>query len=117
MAAVVKVVPANQPFDMGPPLGLQQDSRDGIVVDYFLGTVWKLADAATFGNVREILSGEQPDPAALRRIDWKLAPFFCPDCDQSYCRADWHTSVLVDDGFYECTMGTCPGGHKHMVDD
>jgi hypothetical protein len=24
---------------------------------------------------------------------------------------------LFDDGFYDCTMGTCPNGHKHMIDD
>ena len=62
-------------------------------------------------------SAPPPDPVALRRIDWNLAPFYCSDCDLNYCRADWHTYVLVDEGFYDCTMGTCPGGHKHMVDD
>ena len=117
LAAVVKAVPAGQAADMGPPLGLQRQDRDGIVVDYFFGTAWKLADTATYRDVREILSGEAPDPAALRRIDWELAPFYCPECGQNYCRADWHAYVLVDEGFYDRTMGTCPGGHKHMVDD
>ena len=51
--------------------------------------------------MREILSGEAPDPAALRRIDW----------------ADWRTYVLFDEGFYDCTMGRCPRGHEHMIDD
>jgi hypothetical protein len=117
MAAVVKAVPAGGEFDMGPPLGLQMQDHDGIVVDYFGGTAWKRADAATYEGVLEILSGPAPDPAALRLIDWALAPFYCPECDQNYCRADWRTRGLFDNGIYDCTMGTCPGGHEHMVDD
>ena len=117
MAAVVKAVPAGRPADMGPPLGQQLQSRDGVVVDYFGGTAWKHAEAPAYRAVREILSGEAPDPAALRRIDWELAPFYCPDCAQSYCRADWRTYVLFDEGFYDCTMGRCPRGHEHMIDD
>lgn len=117
MAAVVKALPAGCEADMGPPLGPQSHRRDGIVVDYFGGTAWKLAEVQTYLAVREIFSGEAPDPAALRRIDWELAPFYCPDCGQNYCRADWHGRVLFDDGFYGCTMGTCPRGHEHMIDD
>jgi hypothetical protein len=117
VAAVVRAVPAQRTVDMGPPLGPQVPDRDGVVVDYFFGTAWKRADPATFADVREILSGEAPDPAALRRIDWELAPFYCPECGQNYCRADWRTCVSFDQGFYDCTMGTCPRGHEHMVDD
>ena len=117
MAAVVKAVPAGGTADMGPPLGRQSQDRDGIVVDYFGGTAWKAAEAPSYQAVREILSGQAPDPAALRRIDPELAPFYCPDCAQNYCRADWRTRVLFDDGFYDCTMGRCPNGHEHMIDD
>ena len=46
-----------------------------------------------------------------------LAPFYCPECGQAYCRADWHTYVVFDEGFYDCTIGTCPAGHRHTVDD
>ena len=117
MAAMVKAVPAGHPADMKPPLGQQLQSRDGVVVDYFGGTAWKHADAPAYRAVREILSGEAPDPAALRQIDWELAPFYCPDCAQNYCRADWHTHVQFDEGFYDCTMGRCPRGHQHVIDD
>ena len=117
MAAVVKAVRAGTAADMGPPLGRQSYDRDGIIVDYFLGTAWKRAEAATYADVRAILSQQAPDPAQLRQIDWELAPFYCPDCGQNYCRADWHTDVLDDEGFYDCTMGICPGGHRYMVDD
>jgi predicted RNA-binding Zn-ribbon protein involved in translation (DUF1610 family) len=88
IAVVVKTVTAGCPADMGPPLGLQAQDRDGIVVDYFGSTTWKRAEARVYQAVREILSGGAPDPAALRRIDWELAPFYCPGCGQNYCRAD-----------------------------
>ena len=117
MAAVVDAVPAGRTADMGPPLGRQLQSRDGVVVDYFGGTAWKRAEAPAYQAVREILSGEAPDPAALRRIDWELASFYCPDCAQNYCRADWRTYVLFDEGSCDCTMGRCPRGHEHMIDD
>jgi hypothetical protein len=102
---------------MGPPLGLQVQDHDGIVVDYFGETAWKRADAATYEGVREILSSPAPDPAAFRRIDWALAPFYCPECDKNYCRADWRTRGLFDNGIYDCTIDICPGGHEHIVDD
>ena len=117
MAAVVKALPAGGTADMGPALGRQPQDRDGIVVDYFGDTAWKAAEAPACQAVREILSGQAPDPAALRQTGQELAPFYCPDCTQNYCRAGWRTHVLFDDGFYDRTMGRCPDGHEHMIDD
>jgi hypothetical protein len=117
VAAVVRAVPADVPADMGPPLGSQSHHRDGIVVDYFGGTAWKVAEADTYGAVRAILDAEEPDLAELRRIDWELAPFYCPECEQAYCRADWDSYVVFDEGFYDCTVGKCPAGHRHTIDD
>lgn len=62
-----------------------------------------------------ILAGQAPDPAELRRIDRKLAPFYCPDCGQNYCRADWHSYVLADEGSYDRTMGTCPAARPSWL--
>jgi hypothetical protein len=75
IAGAVRVVAAGCPADMGPPARLQAQDWDGIVVDYFGGTMWKRAEARVYQAVREILSGGAPDPAALRRIDWEPAPF------------------------------------------
>lgn len=86
-------------------------------MDYFLGTASRFADAATLDAVQEILSSPTPDPVALRRIDWELAPFYCPECGLNYCRADWKTFPIFDEGFYDCTIGICPSGHRHTVDD
>jgi len=35
----------------------------------------------------------------------------------NYCRADWRTYVLFDEGRYDSTLGRCPRGHEHMIDD
>lgn len=51
MAGVVKVARAGTTVDMGPPLGREAYDRDAIVVDYFLGTASKFADAATLDAV------------------------------------------------------------------
>lgn len=66
---------------------------------------------------RQALSAQAPDPADLQRANWELTPFYCPECSQNYCRADWHPDVLFGQSYYDCTMATCPSGHQHMVDD
>lgn len=38
VAALIKAVSVGTAADMGQPLGPQSHDRDGIVVDYFLGT-------------------------------------------------------------------------------
>lgn len=91
MAAVAKAVRAGTAADSGPALGRQSYDRDGIVVDYFLGTAWKPANTATCAALLTILNQETSDPARPRQIDWELAPFYCPDCGHSYCRADWRS--------------------------
>ena len=117
VAGVVRVARAGPPVDIGPPVGRANPERDGLVVDYFLGTTWLAAGAATLDAVQAVIDEGEADPVSLRQLNWELAPFYCPDCELNYCRADWSTEVRTDDGFYDCTMGTCPNGHRHMVDD
>lgn len=117
MAGIVTVARAGTTVDMGPPLGRETYDHDAIVVDYFLGTASKSADAATLDAVQEAVTSDAPGPVALRRIDWELTPFYCPDCDLNYCRADWETFPIFDEGFYDCTISICPSGHRHTVDD
>ena len=40
-----------------------------------------------------------------------------PECGLNYCRTDWETFPVFDEGFYDCTIGICPSGHRHTVDD
>ena len=81
MAGVVKVTRAGTTVDMGPPRSHEKYDRDAIVVDYFLGTASRLADAAKVDAVQEVAAGHTPDPVALRRIHWELQPFYCPECE------------------------------------
>lgn len=45
---------------------------------------------------------------------------YCPDCGMIYCKDHWVMEVKYDEdfpGFYDCTYGTCPRGHRRMIDD
>ncbi len=43
---------------------------------------------------------------------------YCPDCDKIYCRSHYNPiEERGDDGWYYCTYGTCPEGHKRMILD
>ena len=68
-------------------------------------------------QVQAVIDQGSADPGALRQVNANLAPFYRSDCALNYCARDWDTHVLLDDGFYDCTMGTCPSAHRHMVDD
>jgi len=57
------------------------------------------------------------DGAALFKMDPELAPFWCPECEGAYCRTHWNKQTNFDDGFYDTTYGTCPRGHRRMLDD
>lgn len=43
--------------------------------------------------------------------------FYCPECDQLFCEDHWDLEPYFDEGFYDFTEGTCPKGHKRIVDD
>lgn len=42
---------------------------------------------------------------------------YCPSCQRVYCRTHYQTEVIYDEGFYDATYGTCPAGHRRMIDD
>ena len=117
-AAVIRLLGAGDSVDMGPPLGPHQHGRDGVVIDYWLGsTCWMAVDPGTQAAVSAVLGARDPDPAALHAIDWQLAPFFCRACQACYCRDDWHPVALWDGPFYDYTEGHCPAGHRQVIDD
>lgn len=90
MAAVMRLVPEGTAVNMGPPFGEQTHERNGVVIDYWLGsTCWRAVDQDTWNRIGEVLSAELPDPGSLHAIDWELAPFWCRDCQRCYCRDDW----------------------------
>ncbi len=42
---------------------------------------------------------------------------YCPECDKIYCWEHYDAKEEYDEGFYDCTYGICPKGHKRMIDD
>jgi len=68
----------------------------------------------------------QPDELELARqlyaLDELWAPQYCPDCDAIYCKDHWQIEMRFEDdddlpGWYDAAYGTCPRGHKRMIDD
>jgi len=42
---------------------------------------------------------------------------YCPTCGKIYCTRHYQTREEYDEGFYDCTYGTCPQGHKRIIHD
>ncbi len=42
---------------------------------------------------------------------------YCPKCGKIYCARHYHTREEYDEGFYDCTRGTCPHGHRRIIHD
>jgi hypothetical protein len=54
---------------------------------------------------------------ALYELDFELAPFFCPECDRSYCGEHWNATDIFEDGVHDSIRGTCPEGHERLLED
>lgn len=116
-AAVIRLVPADTEVDMGPMLGPQQHPSDGVLISQWLGTSWQYVTSERWAQVRELLAAAQPDPGALHALHWELAPYWCRGCQRCYCTDHWQRLVIMDEGFYDYSDGTCPAGHRQMIDD
>ena len=42
---------------------------------------------------------------------------YCPECNTIYCRKHYVLRETWDEGFYDCTYGTCPKNHTRIVHD
>jgi len=42
---------------------------------------------------------------------------YCPKCDKIYCATHYKPEEEWDEGFYDCTYGTCPEGHRRIIHD
>ena len=42
---------------------------------------------------------------------------YCPTCGKIYCARHYQTREEYDEGYYDCTYGTCPQGHKRIIHD
>lgn len=74
-----------------------------------------LIDPATLEPVLSALHAG--DAGRLSAVDSEYANFYCRRCKANYCDLHWETEVVIDEGFYDCTYGTCPKGHRSIIND
>jgi hypothetical protein len=55
------------------------------------------------------------DAAALHAVDRTWVPFYCHQCDRSFCGEHWDLKATFNWGF-DYYSGTCPAGHPHFID-
>jgi hypothetical protein len=94
-------------------------TADGdVVIDGLVCRTTLRATPRGLPRLRAIL--EELDARGLYALDAEWASFYCPDCGRSYCSNHWQFETRYDDdfpGWYDCTYGTCPAGHRRLVDD
>lgn len=74
--------------------------------------------SAAFDTIVSALATQ--DANALYRFNFEMAPFYCPDCDATYCGAHWIRWGEFDPEapmFHDCIRGRCPEGHERMLED
>jgi predicted RNA-binding Zn-ribbon protein involved in translation (DUF1610 family) len=86
-----------------------------MIIDGIVGQTQFRLEESSFETVKRAL--EHEDSAALHALDSEYVSSFCPNCGCHYCRTHWTQEVAFDDGYYDCTYGVCPAGHKCMLDD
>ena len=71
--------------------------------------------ANLFARVGELA---REDLGALHALDPDLFGFVCRRCRVAYCYEHWSDiQDTFDDGLYDDTLGTCPHGHRQMLND
>ena len=89
-----------------------------LIQDGYYGHITEGVAATLCAALKHAL--ETADVRQLYHLDNFWAPFYCPDCDHVYCNKHWRFETQFDSdfpGWYDCTYGICPQGHRHMVDD
>ena len=114
-AATVEFVAKGVPH----PNALLNDAGAGtIIISGFYGLHREVVMHRHFGVIMALI---ECNPRPLYAVDELWAPFYCPECDRSYCIKHWDIVLKFDNdfmpGWYDCSYGTCPKGHKRMVDD
>ena len=99
------------------PAGLPGGSTESpcMIIDGIVCQNQCRLDESSLPTVKRAL--EHEDSAALYAMDSEYVSSFCPQCGCHYCRSHWAQDVAYDDGFYDCTYGTCPAGHQRKLDD
>jgi hypothetical protein len=95
-------------------LGSTHDAR--IVRRSFTSLMTVVVEPSTYDRLCSAIG--RGDAAALFQFDLELAPFYCPQCDASFCGAHWRRwDIFDDDGWHDSIRGACPAGHERMLED
>lgn len=103
-------------FEIGPHVASPQPTLlcKGIVWQQSFDTaladpLFEMLDRGAVGEAHDFLvkTGECPEG-----ID-----AWCPACARVYCKLHFACEDKYDDGFYDCTYGTCPAGHRRCIAD
>ncbi len=102
------------------PAALLQLSADARLTQVgFLGRIEEAVDLRALALQWGMENGSAFHIHALNPY-W--ARFYCLDCDKIYCKDCWRIELQFEDepglpGWYDCAYGTCPEGHRRMLDD
>ncbi len=106
------------PDDLATLMSQSSYGPGGIIVAGFFGANWLSVDPSNSRTIE--IAIEQADAKTLNALNTEWAPFYCPACEAAYCKDHWILQLQFDDddpGWYDCTYGTCPKGHRYMLDD
>jgi hypothetical protein len=109
----VRVARAKSASSYKWPSGWQPDAAGGLVLEYFLGTVWHADTGDVLDAVEALIDQGHVDPVTIREVSWELwgiTPFYCPECHLNYCALDWEMRFSVNQDSHDCIIGTCPDG-------
>ena len=82
------------------------------------GSVGSMAVALATNEVDSVRAAlESDDVATFFLRDSELVPWWCPQCQASYCGSCWSTMTLFDDGYFDEVRGRCPVGHERKLWD
>ncbi|HKD14084.1 MAG TPA: hypothetical protein VKE71_06005 [Candidatus Angelobacter sp.] len=98
----------------GHPEGFSKDTSTIFLKD-FIGTEQVVVSAAVSPHLQAAL--DKTDAAALYQVELLWAPFYCPTCARVYCRKHWVIIPEYDEGYFDCSHGTCPEGHRRLTED
>jgi hypothetical protein len=84
----------------------------------FTGVLTQRLSAGASGLLREALT--EGDAGRVFALDPEFAPFYCPQCEDSYCARHWERWDVFDDdlpAWHDSIRGRCPQGHERMLED
>lgn len=94
------------------------DGHPEVCRESWPGVLYQRVSADAVGPFEAALG--DGDVRALFALEPQLAPFYCPECDSSYCSEHWDWWDVWDDewiAWRDSVRGRCPHGHERMLED